>query len=148
MPNYPTAPFPPDLTPAQYDLLWQVVQQGKILLVDHGAAQGPRIQGLLQMGYLAATPLLRTPAARDRCQDHLEDCYDQLAAIPRDAWPVRFEEAERLVAAARWHRRQLIESEYHVTEAGYHLVRAWENGGRDGALLQQADSRVTAPTTR
>lgn len=131
--SYPDAPCPPDVTPEQYDVLWAVVQRGKILLIDHGAAQEPRVQGLLQRGYLAATPKLDTPEARAGCQARLEACYDDLAAIPRADWPSRFDDAERLVSTARWQIRQLIESDYHVTEAGYALVRAWEDGGREQA---------------
>ena len=127
MPTYPAPPYPPSLDADQYDLLWNVVQKGKILLIAHAAAQEPRITGLLTMGYLEATPKLGSPEARARCHAGLEQCYDQLAAIPRREWPARHEEAQRLFADAKWRRRQLVESDYHVTEAGRRLVLAWES---------------------
>ena len=130
--DLPRTPVPTVSRRGPVDLLWNVVYKGKILIIEHAAAQESRITGLIKMGYLDATPKLSSQEARARCQAELEQCYDQLAAISRRAWLACHEEAQRLFADAEWRRRQLVESDYHVSEAGRHLVLEWEHARQEG----------------
>lgn len=111
-------------------------------VVEAAGVQGRMLDLLIARGYIEKDLLFRTPEAQGAAQAKIDACYDQLAAIPRAAWPAEYWTAQRLL-----HRIQTIEREfkttvYWVTEAARQLVAETEGTAPEAPLTLDLDPDV------